>query len=323
MRRVLALRTAGLVLLFVGAGAATAVSVAASRSAARANGQIAFDRPNPTNRNGSLVYIANPDGTRMRRLIAGDHCCPSWSHSGGLLAVTFGGKRIGTATVDANGRAFKRLPIRKANLNSGCGGAWSPNDRRLACESWNDNKPSLDGIYTFSSANGSDLKRVTSNPLGGHDEPGSYSPSGKQLVFGRFDKYGDGIGLFIVNANGSGLHRLTPKGVTLQDGNTGDWSPTGNEIVFSQHATASAPGSLWTIRADGTAMHQIKVKGLFCGSEVGCHGPRWSPDGKKIIFAANSGGGPSTIYTINADGTRLKEVAPGDDPRWGTHSPSH
>jgi Tol biopolymer transport system component len=312
------------VLMLAGAAAtvgATAVSVAASASAARANGQIAFDRPNPSNPNGSLVYVSDPDGRHVRRLIARDACCPSWSHRGGRLAVGFGGRRFGTATVHADGRGYKRLPISEARLNLGCG-AWSPDDTRLACEGWNDKKSSLNGIYTFSSANGSQLKRVSSNPLGGHDEPGSYSPSGKQLVFGRFDEFGDGVGLFIVNADGSGVHRLTPKGVMLQDGNTGDWSPTGDEIVFSQHASAAAFGSLWIIHADGAGMHKINVRGLFCGSEVGCHEPRWSPDGKKIVFAANSGG-PSTIYTIDADGRGLKQVTSGDDPRWGTHPLSH
>jgi Tol biopolymer transport system component len=88
--------------------------------------------------------------------------------------------------------------------------------------------------------------------------------------------------------------------------------------VFSRHATANAPGSIWVVESDGRGLHQIKVLGLGCGGTVGCHGSQWSPDGKKIIFAANLG--QSTfVYTMNANGTGLKRITAGDDPVWGTH----
>lgn len=301
------------------AGAASAGSVAMSGSTVRGNGQIAFDRPDPNSQGDTFVYVANPDGSHMRRLTGHHGCCPSWSHSGLRLTLSGGAaNRIVPATVGVNGRGYKLLTVSNPRLSAGCP-VWSPDDSRLACETWNDTDASVNGVYTLSSADGGDLTRLTSNPIGGHDEPGGYSPDGKQLVFGRFDDNGNGTGLFIVNADGSGLRQLTPKGTILQDGNTGDWSPSGNLIVFSRHRSASVPGSIWVIRVDGSGLRQIKVKGLGCGASVGCHEPRWSPDGKKIVFAENSGGTETTIYTINANGTALKRVTSGDDPRWGTH----
>src|SRR5262249_3666119 len=100
-------------------------------------------------------------------------------------------------------------------------------------------------------------------------------------------------------------------------------APTGDQVVFSRKASASAPGAIWIIHADGTGMHQLKVKGLACGTSVGCHEPRWSPDGEKIIFAANHSSSSPEIDVINADGTVLKRVTFGYDPRWGTHPPAH
>ena len=53
---------------------------------------------------------------------------------------------------------------------------------------------------------------------------------------------------------------------------------------------------------------------------LGCHERRWSPDGTKIIFAANSSATGTNIYIANADGTGLSEItADGgdDDPSWG------
>src|SRR5262249_30247070 len=125
-----------------------------------------------------------------------------------------------------------------------------------------------------------------------------------------------GLALYIVNANGTGLHRLITE--NFQPVNDGSWSPQGDQIVFSQHVTANVPGSIWVINSDGTGLHQINVQGLDCGRSVGCHEPQWSPDGTKIIFAVNRAGS-TFVYTMNADGTGRRRVAVGDDPVWGTH----
>jgi Tol biopolymer transport system component len=122
------------------------------------------------------------------------------------------------------------------------------------------------------------------------------------------------MGLFVINTDGSGQHRITPSGLIMQVGNTGDWSPRGNYIIFSRKSTAGGRGSIWTIRADGSHLRPLKVKGL--GGGIGCHAPRWSPDGRKIVFAANSSTA-SNIYVANADGTGLVQVTHdggSDDP---------
>ena len=74
-------------------------------------------------------------------------------------------------------------------------------------------------------------------------------------------------------------------------------------------------GSIWVIHADGSDLHQIHISGLDCGASrtdpngAGCHGVRWSPDGKKIIFAAGAAATGVNIYTANADGTGLTHVS--------------
>ena len=170
---------------------------------------------------------------------------------------------------------------------------------------------------TRSSTSGGEVKRLTSNP-GGGDAPGSYSPDGKRLVFSRFDRNGNSLGLFLVGADGRGLRRLTPVGVILQEGNSGDWSPKGNRIIFSRKASPAAPGAIWVIRADRSDFHQVVVKGLACGSSFGCHGPRWSPDGKRIIFAGKSASG-TNVFTIASNGSELAQIThdgQSDDPNW-------
>ena len=290
---------------------------------AGAKGRIAFDRADPGSPGDSFVYTANSDGSHARRLIASHACCPAWSHDGNRLLVPASllpGERLTTATVTPDGRGYKRLPIKDPTLSVACaGGAWSPDDTQLACESWDDSRPSRNGIYIRPSAGAGAPRRLTFNPRGG-DAPGSYSPDGKHIVFARFDENGNSSGLFLINIDGSRQHRITPAGLIMQGGNTGDWSPRGNDIIFSRKFAVVGRGSIWVIRADGSRLRKVDVKGLPCGGSVGCHAPRWSPDGRKFVFAANSATA-SNIYIANADGSGLVQVTRdghSDDPSWGT-----
>jgi Tol biopolymer transport system component len=119
----------------------------------------------------------------------------------------------------------------------------------------------------------------------------------------------------------TGRPRITPLGLIIQGGNTGDWSPKGNDIIFSRKATEAGRGSIWIVHANGSHLRQLKVGGLACGGSIGCHEPRWSPDGRQFVFAANSASA-SNIYVANADGTGLVQVTHdghNDDPSWGAH----
>jgi len=274
------------------------------------NGQIAFDTSGGT----GPVVTANSDGTHVRPVIDANSCCPAWSPDGTRLLVGTGPTsdgRFTTSILNADGTGFHTLPLLTPGLGHICT-VWSPNGKYCAAQGGDDQNPALDGVYRVNVNSGSAV-RLTS----GFDIPGDYSPDGSQIVFGRYDADdGNGLALYIVNANGTGLHKLVTE--IFQPVNDGSWSPQGNQIVFSQHVTNKVPGSIWVVNADGTGLHQIKVVGLSCGKGVGCHEPQWSPDGTKIIFAANTAQG-TFVYTMNADGSALKQVATGDDPVWGTH----
>jgi Tol biopolymer transport system component len=215
-------------------GVFTSLSVAASGviglvvapAAARprgVNGQIVYDQIDPTTGEKAVV-IANPDGSDVRVLVPANpvSCCADFSPDGSKLAFPYptADGRIGTAIINADGTGYTPFPIDDPTLNVGCGtGSWSPDGKRLACETWDDTTPataSRNGIYTISSADGSGLTRITANPLGGHDAPGSYSPNGKRLVFARSDSNGNTVGLFVTNTDGTHLRQITPPGTIIQ-----------------------------------------------------------------------------------------------------------
>jgi Tol biopolymer transport system component len=323
------LAVSGFLLILAAIAGLTAAS--ASTTPSVTNGQIVFDRLDPSSGN-KAVFTANADGSHARMVVRANSvsCCAVFSPDGSKLVVPYpiDDGRIGTSLINANGTGYTPFPIGDPTLNVGCG-SWSPNGKRLACESWDNTDPARNGIYTISSADGGDLTRVT-NAQGLDDQPGSYSPNGNRLVFGRFDWKGVGLGLFVVNTDGTHLRQITPPGTIIQSGNPGDWSPQGNEIIFSRHLTNGVFGSIWVIHANGSGLHEIHIQGLDCGASfsdpngVGCHGVRWSPDGKKIIFAAGTAAADVNIYTANVDGTGLTRVTSDggdDDPAWGTHPP--
>jgi Tol biopolymer transport system component len=99
-----------------------------------------------------------------------------------------------------------------------------------------------------------------------------WSPDGSRIVFARAGKAQfDPWMLYVVNADGSGLRRLT-KG----DGPLGErapsWSPDGEKIAFERFGL---PRSAHTIDMDGTN-ERLLLRGA--GE------PAWSPDGSKIAF---------------------------------------
>jgi Tol biopolymer transport system component len=277
------------------------------------NGQIAYDQPHGS----GPVSTANSDGTHVRQVTDANSCCAAWSPDGSRLLVSGPNSdgMIATSILNADGTGFHTLPLLTPGLGLACT-VWSPDGKYCAAQGGSMDpsvNASVEGVYRVNVNNGSAV-RLTS----GNDIPGDYSPDGAKIVFGRYDDNGNGLALYIVNANGTGLHKLITE--IFGPVNDGSWSPQGNQIVFSRHVTASVPGSIWVINSDGTGLHQINVRGLDCGGIVGCHEPQWSPDGTKIIFATNSPQG-SFVYTMNADGTGLKKIAVGDDPVWGTHPP--
>jgi TolB protein len=115
----------------------------------------------------------------------------------------------------------------------------------------------------------------------------------------------------VVNADGTGLERLTnvhPRPNLISDL---AWSPDGRRMAFSRQINDGDIG-IFVINADGT-----REVALVEGPALQ-FGPAWSPDSKRIAFAKapyakNTGTYQSTdVYVINADGTSLTQIT--DDP---------
>lgn len=321
------------VLLTGVAASASIAAVATGVTSSNADGRIAFARVTNPGSDETFTYTAKTDGSNVKRLFSsGPSGEPRWSPDGRRVAIlagcTDGSENCAFTIVNASTGAIHQEKMRDPKLFIGCI-VWSPNGRRFACEGFGEPDRARNGIYTLRTSDGGGLQRVTSNPRG-YDAPGDYSPRGTHMVFARY--YGRDerpVGLFVVKSGGGPVRRITPRG-TLHT-SPGDWSPSGNKILFARRVNPRRYNSLWVVRRDGSGLREIRLQAQpACGGPIsdpdsrGCIHPRWSPDGKKIIFSiftATATGEVENVYTVNADGTGLTQVTHGGaadgTPDWG------
>jgi Tol biopolymer transport system component len=140
----------------------------------------------------------------------------------------------------------------------------------------------------------------------GDDVPIDYSPDGKQIVFGRTDPNGPpgkNQALFVVNVNGTGLHRITPWGFSDDDGS---WSPDGTKIVFEHFA------SVYSVHPDRTGLVKIPLQTRRTTTNFTAFDAGWSPDGTKLVFSLRTHAGDGTVQegigTANADGSDVRMI---------------
>jgi Tol biopolymer transport system component len=275
-------------------------------------GKILFTRQGGKYGN-ETVFTAEANGAHERRISGfGKTCCPRFSPDGTKVswaATAPDGERITTAIVRADGTHPQTIPIRDPTLNLG-GGAWSPDGKQMAFEAWDNSNSKRNGVYIADVPDGKNLVRLTRNPLGTTDLPMDFSPDGSRIVFLRAEPVPDALfgSLFVVNVDGTGLHRITPSGSHIQSAR---WSPDGKWIVFG--STGSEPfQTIEVVRPDGTGQKKV-FEDPDGGSAIT---PTWSPDGHKIMFAligASEYNKPesqmnSKLSVINEDGKGLAVV---------------
>lgn len=175
----------------------------------------------------------------------------------------------------------------------------------------------IEDIYIMD-ADGSNARRITvTEPVEG-EQRGSWvpawAPDASRIAFASNRDDGGSANLYVVDADGSNLERLTKHSAFDY---TPDWSPDGTRIAFMSNR--DGPPEVYVMNADGTDVHRITR--LEKGPSALCC-PDWSPDGERIAFQATPGdsinpAGPSFhIYTMNADGSELRSLGPGGLPRW-------
>ncbi len=291
-------------------------------------GRIVFVRGDPSEgvlAGEGVTYIVNADGSDVRPLFSdGSSADPMWSPDGTEIHIFCCDDGAAAHVIDPMSGELRRIPPPDPALETFCGGAWTPDGKRLACESFGVDDPSRNGIYSIRVADGGGLSRITTDP-GGDDIPGDYSPDGNRLVFLRSAEDGR-VGIFVTDVDGSGVRRISPPGVLVDDTFAGSWSPTDDRILLVARDTQNHHKAIWIVNADGSSPHALPIA-PGCGGALsdpksfGCYSPGWSPDGRWITFARSTpDGSAENIWIVNADGSGLVQLTDGgldDRPDWG------
>lgn len=287
MRGLILLTTALVALLLQGASGASNRAEGAVDASAR----IAYSC------NGSICVI-NPDGSGRQQLTRDlfIDSYPSWSPDGRSIAFTGNLGRAVIDIIDVDGTARRRITPRSRDDALP---AWSPDGRRIAFD--NNTTRQID-LMTIDGGRRPLTHRASSLP--------AWSPDGNTIAFVS----GDGRRLaltsgdiYVINVDGSGERRLA------QNGTFPAWSPDGKQIAFLRNGPRwSSDASIWIMSADGSHKRRLWSHSAEGGALS------WSPSGKTLAFTYDS-----EIYTIQADGHRLRRVTlAGDnlDPAWQPRS---
>jgi Tol biopolymer transport system component len=140
-------------------------------------------------------------------------------------------------------------------------------------------------------------------------------PPGGVSQFGRivFERQEDsGRALYVMNADGSGVTRLTR---SLAGPLTPAWSPDSKRIAYTLRSNSTAKGQIYAMNANGSDQPGVNLS----NNAVDDSYPAWSPDGNRIAFRSKRDS-KNQIYVMNADGSnqiRLSRLQAQDSrPAW-------
>ena len=251
----------GLVALALGVTGPPAIAYPETQRAAHVvNGRIAYGFFTPE-LDDTVVRTLDPHSGRSRQESRRPLECPTYAPDGIHIATCGNDHDGATAIINTLTHSVVEYPMPDPDLFTACN-VWSPDMTRLACAGGSDTDNSRNGLYTIRVSDGKGLTRVTRAP-GLDDEPGQFSPDGRQVVFARFDSAGDPMGLFTTTLNGR-THRVTPLGTDVSS--FGAWSPDGRWLAYSRHTNDEVRQTIWLVHPDGSGLHPAP----------GCYAVWWS-----------------------------------------------
>lgn len=314
-------------------------AIPASATTPGPNGQIAFRRIIDPDAGTSALFIVNPAGTGERQITrpasGTEDAQPDWSPDGRLIAFQRCAPDTACASylVRPDGTHLTRLTARCTGDPARCvdesGVAFMPDGRHVVYtrstgrvrvlsdgEGWIEHSD----LVIRDLATGQLHVVFRGAPFSSDNVQVVASPEGAQLAFQRqFSPLGSpagGVAVFVINVDGTHLHRVTP--YPLQAGDHPDWSPDGRWILLRSNEDGNFLDSeLYVVHADGTGLHAI----TRLSPDTLLLSASFSPDGRSITYAQTGRGGVPDIFTMRTDGTRARPVTRSREwdsaPDWG------
>ena len=242
------------------------------------------------------IWVINADGTGEKKITNAVNSeefqgalHAYWSPDGKQMVFqcNFYSTGENICTMNADGSQIKRLTPRR-NYTP----AWSPDGKYIVCYS---RIGPGDDIMVMN-VDGSRIKNLTQHPSSNMRPV--WSPDSRRIAFisDRDKTSGAFWNLYVMNADGSGLTRLTNDQWT--DANTIAWSPDGKRIAFSSfRARDDGASEIYVMNVDGSGVTRLTNSP---GADMLAS---WSPDGTRLAFVTGRHPPLFELYVMNADGS--------------------
>jgi len=249
--------------------------------------------------NGQELRLMKTNGTESRLLVSlsGTPSQLRWSPDGSVLRFTMADPKTNTNSlweVSADGRNPHPLLSGWNSAPAECCGNWTADGRYFVFAS---TRNARSDIWVIREATG--LRGARSEPVQLTAGPMSFaealpSRDGRKLfaagaqLRGELVRYDSQTAQFVPYLSG-----ISAEGV--------DFSRDGQWVTY----VAFPEGTLWRRRVDGADRLQLTFAPTWAFL------PRWSPDGKRIAFAASGAGEPWRIDVIPAEGGSPEQITTG------------
>jgi len=287
----------------------------------------------------SHLWLVKADGTDLHELVPtqpdtlfagprapgykGKHGA-AWSPDGSHIAFE---TESDTATpiweTDVTGTAPRLVSTDCERASWTCGdvyAAYSPDGKRLAFDrrTFDPDPSGVIAIRDLATGKVTVLEATRQRPPRQELGRPAWSPDGTQIayyVLPKDDIVPTGTSeIFIVNADGTGLHKLATPGLAAGDPS---WSPDGSLIVFSTtpihewahrwavHLATPIP-NIFVVRPNGTGLQQLTF-------DNNSGAPTWTADGKILYSDINDHHAinESALWLMDSDGTNRVRIGPG------------
>ncbi len=256
--------------------------------------------------NGNSLYLANADGSDSRKLVSlpGTAWDPAWSPNGRQIRFTVDDPVTGLDSI------WQILPdgvhlhqiFQSWHTRSGeCCGKWTPDGKYFVLQSAGQLWATREGRSFLHKTDSAPVQLTSGaisyiDPVPGKDGKKLYAV--QVLRKGELERYDSKTKSFAPFLGGISAYYV-------------NFSSDGQLLAYVSYPE----GILWRSKADGTGSLQLTSPPLSALE------PRWSPDGKQIVFYALQQGRPPRVYVISSDGGTPEELAPGVpggqwDPCW-------
>jgi Tol biopolymer transport system component len=329
--------------VFVAVATASAAALATTPGT---NGQIVFRRYLNATHSQTALFTMNADGSNLRQIVRSpprrNDDQPDWAPDGRLIVFSRN-PAVGPhwiEVVNADGTGLRRVTPRCARI--------VPGGVPPGCEDAGEQSFTPDGAHiTFARAtgrvrrfkkfhyeqiehaavaiiavDGTAEREILRLPrYAGDIHYPQMSPDGRLISFERFNSPLSRPRLrraiFVMNADGSAVHRVTPW--ELEAGDGPEWAPDGSRILFRSKVDVDDERSqYYTVRPDGTGLTQMSH---FPFTKRRLLSASFSPDGGQIVFAKADRKGLGDVWIMNADGSNphpVLQAKPWDSaPDWG------